>query len=129
MKLNWGHKLLFFSTLFLLLIMGFVYVMIRQSVELVEQDYYEKGMKYQQVINSKKDSEKILQVKLTTNDSGQKGLSLTIIDSSLTINGEIAFYRPSDKSKDFVIPFSVTCSLPVFYPLNLIDKGVWKIKL
>jgi hypothetical protein len=47
MKLNWGHKLVFFTILFMLFIITMVVAISRQKVDLVDTNYYEKGIQYQ----------------------------------------------------------------------------------
>ena len=47
MKINWGTKLVFFALLFMTFIVTMVVIISRQDVPLVEEGYYEKGIRYQ----------------------------------------------------------------------------------
>ena len=44
MKINWGHKLVFFMVVFMLFIVVLIYHISRQQVDLVDKNYYEKGI-------------------------------------------------------------------------------------
>jgi len=125
MKLNWGHKLVFFMVCFMLFISGLIWYIMKQDVQLVETDYYEKGMKYQEVIDAEASAAKMVSMQI---DSGS--LVVTIIDSTTqSLNGELKFYRPSDKSKDFSAPISCTIQQPVKFPVSNLDRGSWKVTL
>ena len=51
MKINWGHKLVFFAASFMLFVMFMVYRISTQKIDLVDQNYYENGVAYQASIN------------------------------------------------------------------------------
>ena len=50
MKINWGTKLVFFALLFMTFIVVLVVRIMRTDMPMVEDDYYEKGLNYQQAI-------------------------------------------------------------------------------
>ena len=127
-KLNWGHKLLILTITFMLFIIACVTFMIKQNVELVESDYYEKGIKYQTVIDQSKESYKLIAMEIDS--SNGKALSIAVLDSSIkTLTGDLFFYRPSDKSKDFTTAVSISFGQAFQFPLSTFDKGVWKVTL
>ena len=102
--------------------------MIKQNVELVESDYYEKGIKYQTVIDQSKESYKLIAMEIDS--SNGKALSIAVLDSSIkTLTGDLFFYRPSDKSKDFTTAVSISFGQAFQFPLSTFDKGVWKVTL
>lgn len=122
MQLNWGHKLTIGMIGFMLFIVLLVANMLRQRIDLVETDYYGRGMKYQSEINSREGAENLL--KVTYN-----GSSLIIKPLSPDpCKGSIAFYRPSDQDLDFTIPFETQGNEAVI-PLQALARGLWKIRI
>ncbi|MFI5221987.1 MAG: FixH family protein [Bacteroidia bacterium] len=124
--MNWGHKLLFFTILFMLFITGLVLYISTQHVELVENNYYEKGIRYQEVIDQKMNAEKFLSVSL---DSNTGSIVIKPLEKFEKTAVSLLFYRPSDKSKDFSTHFELFDTLPLAYSYNLMDKGTWRLSV
>ena len=104
MKINWGHKLVFFASAFMLFVVVMVYKISTQKVELVDKNYYENGIRYQEEINkysASKDTKHAIDFSLT-----EQKLSFQTLASN-SISGEMHFYRPSDASLDFIKTFTV----------------------
>ncbi|MDP3462291.1 MAG: FixH family protein [Bacteroidales bacterium] len=53
MKWNWGTKLLLAMAAFMIMVIVFVVLMMRESVDLVDKDYYPKGQSHQDQINKR----------------------------------------------------------------------------
>ena len=51
MKFNWGTGIFMFLALFLLASAAFIIFAVRQDVNLVHKDYYEKGVDYTEQMN------------------------------------------------------------------------------
>ena len=52
MKFNWGTGILIFLILFLMAAAVFIGFAMRQDVNLVHEDYYEKGVDYERQMNA-----------------------------------------------------------------------------
>lgn len=79
--MNWGYKILLVIIAFIVGMLSMVYIASKQTNEMIDKDYYEKELKYQDLINAaqnlnnlniNKDSilfaeNKILKIKLPTN--------------------------------------------------------------
>lgn len=124
MKINWGHKLVFFTVLFMVFVVSMVYFMISQKVELVETDYYEKGMNYQKEIDKHMATEG-MDHHIEYLASKQSISFTTAIGGN--ISGKIKFYRPSDSSMDFEDDFTLNNEGHFTYPANKLAKGAWKV--
>ncbi len=59
MKLNWGWGLAIFLSIFLIAILSFVFFTTTQQVNLVEKDYYPKGITYEQQIVKKRNAQSL----------------------------------------------------------------------
>ncbi|MDP1727098.1 MAG: FixH family protein [Bacteroidota bacterium] len=134
MKINWGTKLAFFAILF----MGFVVFMVirisQTDIPLVEENYYEKGIGYQQEIDRKKGADKLINVfvgriSMVGFDSSSKWVFLQKYTLGDTIYGNAFFYRASDAKMDFNKDFRLIDSIPALFDVTNLSKGKWKIIL
>ncbi len=124
MKLNWGHKLTIFTVLFMLFITSMVYYMMKQDVQLVEKNYYEKGIKYQDEIN-KHAATKGLDNAIQFDQNKNEILFITAMSGNIA--GTMKFYKASDSKLDFDIPFTLNDEGKFIYNVSALQKGLWKI--
>ena len=122
-RLNWGHKLLIFGLMFMLFISSMVYYMYNQHVELVESDYYEKGIKYQDIIDKRiatKGLDNAIKIDSVKNE--------LIFETAMggNVSGTLKFYRPSDSKMDKQIPFTLNEEGKFVYNISSLAKGPWK---
>ena len=101
MKINWGTKLAISMAAFMIMIIVFVVLMMREDVNLVEKDYYPRGQNYQEIIDKKQHSAAL-------NDS----LILGFVDGIVSIRfpkgidyskitGKVHFYHRVESKMDF----------------------------
>jgi hypothetical protein len=105
MKFNWGTGILIFLILFLLAAAVFIGFAMRQEVNLVHEDYYEKGVDYEAQMNAEARS-------IAFGDSIQTHFEseFLVVDFSgygdIKIDsGSVLLYRPSSSSLDWKMPF------------------------
>ncbi|MCU0442141.1 MAG: FixH family protein [Bacteroidia bacterium] len=121
MKLNWGHKLVFFALLFMGFVVYMVYRISTQKVDLVDQNYYERGVKYQEEINKYKAAATVApQIRFSLID--QK----LVLSVNQPVAGLLTFYRVADAGSDFSVPFVTDSSNQFDYGTNQLQKGNWK---
>jgi len=122
--MNWGTKLVIGMALFMSFIITLAVLMIRSdSDDLVDTNYYEKGIEYNkdydrknQLIKDKAEPEIIVKD------------NLTIIFKSPAI-GSIRFLHPSDKTKDSTMNINSGTGTQVDFPLESFRKGHWKVSI
>jgi len=110
--------------LFMSFIITLAVLMIRSdSDDLVDTNYYEKGIEYDkdyarktQLLDDKAEPEIIV------------NNQLTIIFKSPAM-GSIRFIHPSDKTKDSTMNINSGTGLQVDFPIDSFRKGHWKISL
>ena len=128
-RINWGTGILITIIIFMsITVLTGIYLM-NQDVQLVTDNYYEKDLKYQNQIdklNRTAALEEKVEIKFD-------GLAVELVfptsfDKS-KLSGEIYFYRPSDRKKDFTIPLTLNSEAGQIIPVTRIDKGFWRIKL
>ncbi len=127
MKMNWGTKIAFTYSAFVLFIIAMVYLSFGEKFDLVTEDYYAQELAFQDKIDAKNRLDK-LDEKLKT---GIENGSLAIFfphDSLVQVEGKIHCFRPSDESKDFVINANPNYNKQLV-PLERFSKGKYLIKI
>ena len=128
MKFNWGTGILIFLIIFLIACAGFIIFAMRQDVNLVYKDYYEKGVNYtdQMDVNARsKPYYNSVQTQLYTDF-----LSIDF-DASLAAkidSGSVILFRPSSSKQDVSLPLLITKNSLKISKKNLIS-GRYILKL
>lgn len=129
LKINWGFGIAVTYTLFVIVVVSAVVIFMRQDVSLATDNYYSKGIKYQEQIDKINRTNKLPeQLQISITDSGIL-LSFPNIFETKDFSGKISFYRPSDEKKDFTVDISLDSSHSQFIDSNELDKGLWKVKV
>lgn len=122
--MNWGTKLIIGMALFMSFIITLAVLMIRSdSDDLVDVNYYEKGIEYD------KDYERKSQL---IKDNAEPEIS---VNDNLKIvfkgpaKGNIRFIHPSDKTMDSTMNFNSGTTNQTELPLKNFRKGHWNISL
>lgn len=122
--MNWGTKLILGMAVFMSFIITLVVLMVRSnSDDLVDANYYEKGIEYN------KDYERKRQL---IEDQAEPEIN---VNNQLKIifknpaEGNIRFIHPSDKTKDSTLNFNSGSGLEVEFPINNFRKGHWKVSM
>jgi hypothetical protein len=127
MKFNWGHGIFIGIACCVTALLILVFNSTKETIDLVVEDYYPKELKFEN------DIEKIKNTK-----SLEKNISFSVRDSiyvqfpdidsnKLAFEGEIWFYRPSDKSLDIKSEIMLNDSLYMSFPLTKFSAGKYEI--
>jgi len=128
-KISWGTGIAIGIIIFIVLSVTMTIIFMTQDVSLVSDNYYEKSLVYQDEID-KQSRTKSLNEEVRINFNGEMISILFPLDYvSESMNGEIYFYRPSDKKMDFKIPLQLSEIGSQIIPTQNIDKGFWRLKL
>jgi len=126
--MNWGHGILITIIIFVASILGMVVLSSSQSIDMMDEGYYEKELKHQELIdesaNFARDNGKV-----EINDLG-KYLEVKIpenLTNDIT-SGNILMMRPSDKSLDVNIPMQMKSGKQLI-DKNLLIKGLYNIRM
>jgi len=108
MKISWGTGIFAFLIFFVLLGISFVVFSLQYDVNLVHEEYYQKGADYSETIKEKQRSAKYQNLIFLT----EKGDKIEInfpddINTQTTTKGKVEFFRPSDREKDITHEFSI----------------------
>ncbi|TSJ44956.1 FixH family protein [Fluviicola chungangensis] len=119
--MNWGKRIIIGMVLFMAFILTLVTIMMRQKIDLVEEDYYTRELNYDDQLNAQKNyasaNEKI--------SLESKADSILIHFPKYFQSDEVTihFQRPNDKSKD--VTFTMKPIERVFIPTTKLPKGVF----
>jgi len=111
LKLNWGNGLILFFIVFFVWIFSFVFFAMRQNIDLVSDDYYQKGARYTSQIEINRRSlpyQDSLQISTTAN---QVRIELCRQLETSADSMEAYFFKSSDKTKDIRFQFDKGDSL------------------
>ncbi|MFM2156764.1 MAG: hypothetical protein RL516_1513 [Bacteroidota bacterium] len=100
--MNWGYRILFVYLLFVIGMLTLVYKCTKQNTELVAENYYDEEMKYQNQFVNMQNAASALVVCNPVN-SNAIDLMFPADFTNRVITGQITFYRPDNKQKDFTM--------------------------
>jgi hypothetical protein len=128
MKFNWGTGIFIVLVLFLAACAVFIVFALRQEVNLVHKDYYEKGVDYTEQMNvneRSKSFDKDIQVVLDEKFL-QVGFNPSLV--SRIDSGKVHLYRPSNFNLDafYTMEFSEN---KVLIPKNDLVSGRYLLKI
>ncbi len=131
MKFNWGHGIFVVVILFLLGIGLMVYISMQQnnSIQLIEDNYYEKELVYQQQIDGFNNLKALYPDSLAVIDSTDFIYIKLPAQAAKVDSGSIEFIRPSDKSKDRKIDLVVNSNGVLTLPKSEFIQGLYKLRI
>jgi hypothetical protein len=126
--MSWGYRVTILTLGFVCFMSFLVVSAFRQDFDLVAEDYYGKELKFQSQIDKQLNQQKL-----------KDSLTCVVSDNNVIIKfsdeligkkieGEIFFFRPSDKKKDFKIPIVSSNGLQVVTKESF-SKGRYLVQL
>ena len=125
-KWNWGTKLLIAIILFMSFIFVLVYLSTQNNINLVEKDYYPKGLKYQNRIEEIKNASHVSDSFDIVREDNYMVLTVPQVESD---SGSIVFFRPSDQSLDFATNMQANFTGKMYFPINEFKEGLYILKI
>lgn len=126
MKINWGFKIAFFYSAFVVFIIGMIFLAFGENFDLVTEDYYQKELEFQDKID-KSSNAKLLETKLQVSIVG-KAVQLTFPRNARPVEGEIMFFRPDNEKDDFIIQLKKDSNIQQV-DLERFRKGKYLVKI
>jgi hypothetical protein len=128
--MNWGKAIALFYSIFALSMVTMVFLSTKEDNSLVSDQYYLDDIQYQQQYNKIANSRQLNQPLNIHFDKSSQSLELSFPTELGSITGKLHLFCPSDRSQDQKI--NLITSQPgelITIPLELIKKGLWKIKI
>jgi hypothetical protein len=127
MKFTWGHGIFIFMTIFVLLAAAFIVFSLRQTEDLVTDDYYEQGADYSSQIEVNKRSavyyDSITVEQLDKNVEVK--LSPSLVNPKDTVF--MHFYKAADKKSDVKLKFIM--DEKIIIPASELKNGRYQLKM
>ncbi len=126
---TWGIGIAVFYSLFVVVTLGLVFYATLQKFDLVAENYYEDGVRYQDRIDQKRLAESAeykLEIKY---DRANRAVNLQFPENLATdsISGKVVLFRPSNASLDRHWELQVDTDGSQRLDLKGASKGVWKV--
>jgi nitrogen fixation protein FixH len=128
-KLNWGTGIVIAFVIMISGMLILVSIALKQDYDLVDDDYYQKSIDYQQHIE-----------KVKNNDGLAVKIKFVLAGDSLTLrfpdlaneekySGEIHFYSPVEKKRDLTLPLELDSARSQMILLNALERGRYQVKI
>ena len=127
---NWGTGIFLFYTIFAGALFFVVYQSTKYDNSLVVDNYYDYDLAYQQQYDRLQNAAN-LEVPLKIQwASSEQELTLQFPPQiEAEISGELAFYRPDNKSLDWSLPIATDEANQMKVNLSKLPRGRWKTKV
>lgn len=128
-KINWGTGIVIALAVMMSGMLFLVYYATRQDYSLVEKNYYQKEIAYQEHIDKVKNAN-ALNEKIALLQTGNR-LRLTFPDlfHADTLKGTIHLYSPVSEKNDLIVPIQLDNQLSQLVSIGKLPKGRYKIKV
>ncbi|NSL89384.1 FixH family protein [Chitinophaga solisilvae] len=127
--MNWGHKIIIVFIVFAAGILTLVVKSMRTKIDMVTADYYGEELKYQQVIDGKKNVQLLSAPVSITMSAGEIALTFPDELRGRQLTGRLQFYRPSDSGKDVELPLALNSAGQQKIERQLLSNGKYQVKM
>ena len=103
--MNWGYKIMIVIIAFIIAMMSMVFVAFRQTNDMLDENYYEKEMNYQSLINAAQNLNLVTDSTLINQNESYVMVNIPKTLFSNFEQGNISFLRIDDKRKDVTFDF------------------------
>ena len=126
--MSWGYKIIIVLVIFVTGILSMVYIAMQQTNETVDANYYEREMKYQDIIDGKNNLSRLGDT-VSLNNNGEM---LTINFPAASVNnidsGKVEMMRMSDSKDDRSVILTKNGGTIYNIPIVDVSKGWYKIR-
>jgi len=128
-KFHWGIAIAIFYSVFVLLIVGYVVFSTFHRADLVEEDYYNNELKYQEKIH-KMERTKRLHLKIDFVQQGNVlGIRFPEYFKNQNVEGTYNFYKPSNSSYDKKLKIDLNSDGYQTIDTRILQEGFWRVKI
>ena len=128
MKFNWGTGIVLALLIMISGMIVLVSIAVRQDFDLVDNDYYQKSITYQQHIEKVGNTAALEQKIIFELSAGSLKLSFPNLENYGNYTGEIHFYSPVEARRDFSLAVKLDSTLMQIIDLKNLEKGRYQVK-
>jgi len=127
--MNWGHKIIIVFILFAAGILTLVTKSMHTRIDMVTPDYYAEELKYQQVIDGRREAQS-LSAPVSINQSVRSiGVLFPAEMHGVALKGTVLFYRASDSRQDVSVPLKTDENGLMLVSKRSFQKGNYRVQL
>ena len=126
---NWGLLVPAFYIAFVAVLVSFVIWTSTQTVELVDEKYYEMEPQYMERLDKIERVNRLDEKLELVYNNDAILLQFPKVNNHHSISGEVFFFRPSEKKLDFKAKINLDSNFQVIFPAKDMKKGLWKLKI
>ncbi len=127
--MNWGHKILIVIIVFLVAMLGMVFYASMQTNEMVDENYYQKEMAYQNVINAKQNLLNVSSDNVVSQTMMEVVITLPIGTFEKLEKGHIELMRNDAAAKDVHMDIKAHGNNRYVFPKSDLSKGMYKARV
>ncbi|MGC4235086.1 MAG: FixH family protein [Niabella sp.] len=127
--MSWGYRVIIILVVFVAGIVSMVYISMRQTNEVVDANYYEQEMKYQSVIDAKKNLLALEDTVAIQTVEGYVQIHFPEAATTRLDSGNIQFMRLSDSKNDKHIQMKEESGSLYKVPVASFPKGLYKVRI
>ena len=128
-KINWGTGIVIALALMMSGMLVLVYIATSQDYSLVEKDYYQKEIAYQQQIDKINNAAGLKEkISCTQKVNGLEICFPHFFDTD-TLQGTIHLYSPLSSKNDRTVPIRLDGNLSQLVSIDNLPKGKYKVKV
>ena len=127
--MNWGHKITIVIVLFLIGMLGMVYLASIQNNEMIDDHYYQKELAYQDVIDASQNLVNLTSDNLVSQTMTEVMITLPVGTFEKLEKGNIELLRIDSKSKDVQLPLEANGWNVRTISKNTLIKGMYKARI
>ena len=127
----WPYAIIAVFVLFAVYIGSMVYQAMQTDVNLVSADYYKQELAHQQRMDAVARTAVLLTPLQMRHEAASRRLTLELPASlaSQEVQGQIHFFRPSDKGLDFSLPLQLEADRRQVVNTSKMASGFWRVQL
>ncbi len=129
LKLNWGTRIAMLYIGFVALIAVMITLSMRQKIELVSDDYYDKELVFQTKIDEMNNANALSGKVDHSIEDNFFVIHFPTEFKDRVVSGNVLFFRPSDSSKDLKTEIKLDADLNQKIDLKSLSKGMYKMQV
>ncbi len=128
-KFNWGTGIVIAIVLMVSGIMTLVFIATKQDYYLVEDDYYQKAINYQEQIDRIDNANHLPEKPTLTMNGKTLSLQLPSVFKGKAVSGQVHIYSPVSNNRDTSVSLQPDTALAQLISLEKLPEGRYTVKL
>jgi len=127
--MNWGKGIALFMVLFVMTLAFMVYKTTQKTSEMVTENYYEKELKHEEIIQAKRNVSALNNFPEIELDNTSVTITLPDEFDLNKVEGEVYFYKPDNTEKDRIVAMNLDENHTQHINLEELSVGVYQVQL